>query len=449
MHLERAARTGVFAAQRQLAALAVARIQRAQHGVARSAAVIRKPAQRAVGDARRRTQRQRPIVAKVPARIGRTAARMTLLAVALLAPRRADARSVAGPARVRAAQPVAAERSACGSTGRRTPREHMDESRDSLRIRDARVAAHDFDALDIVDRQGIQIDRAAARGQRIVLAHMVDQNDDMAGISAPQIQRAITAAARTAIDDDARLADLQDMLDDTGIDAILMGRGGYGVSRIIDMLDFTAFLKKPKWICGFSDITVLHQHIHAQYQVPTLHSPMCGAFKPETVNTDHIKNFYAALIGESLRYHTSPAQYNRTGMAEGILTGGNLAMLAHLTGSASEVNTDGKILFIEDIGEHLYNIDRLLLNLKRAGRLDHLKGLVVGSFTDLQDTERPFGQTIEEIIWDKVKEYNYPVCFNFPCGHQDINYTLTLGMTHKLIVNDQGGELLLLKQHIA
>ena len=246
--------------------------------------------------------------------------------------------------------------------------------------------------------------------------------------------------------DEERLQDLQAMLDDPGIDAILMGRGGYGVSRIIDRIDFTAFLKKPKWICGFSDITVLHNHIQARFGIATLHSPMCAAFKPETINSDHIKNFFAALTGESLFYHAAPSSFNRTGIAEGILTGGNLAILAHLTGSPSEADTAGKILFIEDIGEHLYHIDRLMLNLKRAGKLDHLKALIVGSFTEIEDTERPFGQTVEEIISDKVKEYDYPVCFNFPCGHQEENFTLTLGMTHRLIVTEQGGQLELKRQ---
>src|SRR5690606_21106616 len=151
----------------------------------------------------------------------------------------------------------------------------------------------------------------------------------------------------------------------------------YGVSRIIDRIDFTAFLKKPKWMCGFSDITVLLNHIQAQYGIATLHSPMCAAFKPETTNSDHIKSLFAALTGENLFYHTPHSSFNRRGIAEGILTGGNLAILAHLTGSASEVNTNGKILFIEDIGEHLYHIDRLMLNLKRAGKLDNLKGLIV------------------------------------------------------------------------
>lgn len=239
--------------------------------------------------------------------------------------------------------------------------------------------------------------------------------------------------------DDERLLDLQLMLDSPDIDAILMGRGGYGMSRLIDKLDFTRFLHKPKWICGFSDIVVLINHLQAKYNVASLHSPMCNAFKPEQINSDHMKSLYAALTGESLHYNTNASRYNRTGMAEGILTGGNLAILAHLTGSVSETDTSGKILFIEDVGEHLYNIDRMMLNLKRAGKLDNIKALIVGGFTEMQDTERPFGQTVEEIIADKVKEYNYPVCFNFPSGHQEVNYTLCMGTPHKLLVTAEGG----------
>lgn len=245
--------------------------------------------------------------------------------------------------------------------------------------------------------------------------------------------------------DEERLQDLQSMLDDPNIDAILMGRGGYGVSRIIDALDFTAFRQKPKWICGFSDIVVLHNHIQANFGIPSIHSPMCNAYKPESLDTDHLNSFFKAIQGDDLVYTAPSSSFNRKGTTEGVLTGGNLAILAHLTGSVSEVDTAGKILFIEDIGEYLYNADRMLLNLKRAGKFDNLKGLVLGGFTDMQDTERPFGQTIEEIIWDKVKEYDYPVCFNFPCGHQEVNYSLCLGMPHKLSVREDNSVLQLLR----
>jgi muramoyltetrapeptide carboxypeptidase len=249
-------------------------------------------------------------------------------------------------------------------------------------------------------------------------------------------------------DDATRLADLQQMLDDPNIDAILMGRGGYGLSRIIDQIDFTNFIKQPKWICGFSDITVLHSHIQAQFGITTLHSPMCGAFKSETEETDYILSLRKALTGEPLLYYFVPSPYNRIGEVEGIVVGGNLAMLAHLTGSVSQIDTDGKILFIEDIGEHLYHIDRMLYNLKRSGQLSQLKGLIVGSFTDTEDTDRPFGQTLEEIITDKVKEYDFPVCFGFACGHDEVNYTLVLGATYQLSVGEMGTGLALVQSTI-
>lgn len=245
--------------------------------------------------------------------------------------------------------------------------------------------------------------------------------------------------------DEERLADLQAMMDDPGIHAILMGRGGYGMSRIIDRLDFRHFEAKPKWICGFSDFTVIHSHIHTLFGIQTLHSPMCGAFKLETEKAPHVLSLLSALTGQPLVYEMPSGVYNRQGKAEGVLIGGNLAILAHLTGSESEADFDGKILFIEDIGEYLYNADRLLLNLKRAGKLDHLAALVVGSFTEMQDTERPFGQTIEEIVADKVKEYNYPVCFNFPAGHQEVNFALTLGAVHSLEVSSDGSILKLIR----
>ncbi len=245
--------------------------------------------------------------------------------------------------------------------------------------------------------------------------------------------------------DAERLADLQAMMNDPEVDAILMGRGGYGMSRIIDGLDFSAFLQKPKWICGFSDITVLHSHLQANYNMPCLHSPMCGAFRQETKDAEHIRNFLAALTGGALSYYAPISSYNRKGESSGKLCGGNLSILTHLTGSVSEADMTDKILFIEEIDEYLYHVDRMLLNLKRAGKLEKLKGLIVGYLTDMKDTERPFGQKIEEIIYDKVKEYDYPVCFNFPCGHEDINYTLSLNLQHQLTVDENGGHLELIR----
>ena len=237
--------------------------------------------------------------------------------------------------------------------------------------------------------------------------------------------------------DERRLFDLQALLDNTEVKAILMGRGGYGLSRIIDRIDFTKFCDHPKWICGFSDITLLHSHIHARYGIATLHGPMCGAFKEDNIDSPPIRSVQQALTGQAFGYPIEPNEHNRRGVASGIVVGGNLAILAHLSGSVSQMDTRGKILFIEDIGEYLYNIDRMLINLKRAGMLDGLRGLICGGFTDMKDTERPFGQDIYEVIKDKVSEYDYPVCFDFPAGHQDVNYTLGLGMEYELIVSDK------------
>jgi muramoyltetrapeptide carboxypeptidase len=249
--------------------------------------------------------------------------------------------------------------------------------------------------------------------------------------------------------DAERAADLQHMLDDPEIDAILMGRGGYGMSRIIDQLNFDQFREKPKWICGFSDITVLHSHVLRHTGVPTLHSPMCGHFRPDTEECDSLASLRKALSGEPLVYEMEPSLYNKVGSCAGAVTGGNLSLLVHLTASTSEVDMSGKILFIEDLDEHLYHVDRMLLHLKRAGRLQDIAGLLVGGFTDMKDTERPFGQTIEEIILDKVAEYGYPVCFNFPAGHQEINYTLTLGAPHLLEVEPKGSRLRLMTESSA
>ena len=241
--------------------------------------------------------------------------------------------------------------------------------------------------------------------------------------------------------DAERLADLQHALDRPDVAAILMGRGGYGCSRIVDDMDWAGFRARPKWICGFSDITVLHSHLQAQVGYPSLHSPMCGAFRPDSVGSPYIQSLLRALTGETLEYRTPPHPLNRAGAGDATLTGGNLAILAHLTGSPSEADTRGKLLFIEDVGEYRYNIDRMLLNLRRAGKLDALAGLVVGSFTDTQDTDRPFGQEVEDIIADKVRDFDYPVLFGLPCGHAEENVTLRLGARHRMEVSGEGGLL--------
>lgn len=246
--------------------------------------------------------------------------------------------------------------------------------------------------------------------------------------------------------DAERLADLQRMLDDPELSTVLMGRGGYGLSRIIDQLDLTAFRQRPKWICGFSDITVLLSHVQAQAGIACMHTPMCGAIRPDTKDTLAIRSLFQLWSGERARYELPPYAYNRHGAAEGILTGGNLSILSHLIGSSSDVSLDGAILFLEDIDEYLYRVDRMLYQLRRAGKLARLAGLVVGQFTRIVDTERPFGQTIEALIAHHVADYDYPVCFHFPAGHDEPNMPLVFGALHQFSVRASGVHLTMMPQ---
>jgi muramoyltetrapeptide carboxypeptidase len=234
--------------------------------------------------------------------------------------------------------------------------------------------------------------------------------------------------------DKERLEDFQQMLDDDDVKAVLCGRGGYGTGRIIDQIDFKKFKKNPKWIIGYSDITVLHSHIYSNFYISTLHAPMAGAFNDGGNTNEFVLSLKNAMEGKKTKYSCTPHAFNRKGEAIGELVGGNLALLSHLTGSESDIKTRGRILFIEDIGEYVYNIDRMMYQLKRSGKLAKLAGLVVGGFTDTKDTERPFGTTAYEIIRDMIKEYDYPVCFDFPVSHTDRNYALKIGAGYKLKV---------------
>jgi muramoyltetrapeptide carboxypeptidase len=237
--------------------------------------------------------------------------------------------------------------------------------------------------------------------------------------------------------DEERLNDLQLMLDDENIKAVYCGRGGYGLSRIIDKINFEKFIAKPKWIIGYSDITLLHAHIYSNYNIASLHAPMAAAFNEMEESETYINSIYKSLIGEQQTYTCASHYLNRTGICEGELVGGNLALLAHIIGASSDINTKNKILFIEDVGEYKYNIDRMLMQLKRAGKLGNLAGLIVGNFTEIKDTTIPFGQTIHEIIYDKIKEYNYPVCFDFPVGHVKENYALKVGGEYRLNISQE------------
>lgn len=241
--------------------------------------------------------------------------------------------------------------------------------------------------------------------------------------------------------DEERLADFQQMLDDDQVKAILCARGGYGVGRIIDQIDFSKFKKKPKWIIGFSDITVLHAHIYRNFSISTLHAPMANAFNEDGYQNEFVQSLRNVLKGKKIKYQVAAHEFNRKGKGIGELVGGNLALLAHLSGTDSDLKTKGRILFIEDIGEYLYNIDRMMYQLKRSGKLDKLAGLIVGGFNDMKDTEKPFGQSAYEIIREIIKEYDYPVCFGFPVSHEKENYALKIGVSYKLKVSGKKTQL--------
>jgi len=225
--------------------------------------------------------------------------------------------------------------------------------------------------------------------------------------------------------DALRTSDLQTFLDDPLIKAIIAGRGGYGTVRIIDELDFENFRQNPKWIVGFSDITVLLAHLFAQQKMQSMHAQMPYTFEDST--PDALLSLKKALFGEHQLYSYESIFKNRTGDCRGTLVGGNLTLLCMLQGSASEVDFDDKILFLEDVGEHEYSIDRMIRMLKRAGKLAKLKGLIIGAFNEIEEEQIPFGQTADEVIWELIKEYDYPVCFNFPTGHIENNLTMIVG----------------------
>ncbi|HLG33360.1 MAG TPA: LD-carboxypeptidase, partial [Bacteroidia bacterium] len=238
--------------------------------------------------------------------------------------------------------------------------------------------------------------------------------------------------------DEERLADFQNTLDDKNIKAILFARGGYGTVRIIDNLNWVAFTKKPKWLIGFSDITVIHSHVQKNCGVETLHAPMAFNFK--NASKESISNLEKILFGENISYNIPEnifSDFNRYGNAKGILTGGNLSILYALNGTPSDIDYSGKILFIEDIDEYLYHIDRMMLTLKRAGKLKSLAGLIVGGMTDMKDNTVPFGKSAEEIIRESLAEYSYPICFGFPAGHIRDNRSLIFGREVELNVTEE------------
>jgi muramoyltetrapeptide carboxypeptidase len=233
------------------------------------------------------------------------------------------------------------------------------------------------------------------------------------------------AAHQYAGTDAERSADLQRMLNDTSIKAIFAARGGYGTVRIMDGLNFRIFMDYPKWIIGFSDITYLHTQLNCNIGVETLHATMPISFPTNTADALHsLKN---ALFGKTLEYEFEAHPLNRQGTMQGEMVGGNLSILYSILGTKTILDSNKKILFLEDLDEYLYHIDRMMMAMKRAGKLKNLAGLVVGGMSDMKDNTIPFGKTAEEIIAEHIAEYDYPVCFNFPSGHIADNKAIFMG----------------------
>lgn len=247
--------------------------------------------------------------------------------------------------------------------------------------------------------------------------------------------------------DKLRCKDFESMLIDPEVKAIMCARGGYGFIRIIDQIDFSYLKKNPKWIIGFSDITILHVHVQKTLGIASIHSKMCNSFPNEWDNADEVQketilSIKNALFGKKMIYKLDGNIFNRFGTAVGELIGGNLRCIENLSGSISEIDTDGKILFLEDTGEALYSIDRMFYNLKRSNKLNNLKALIIGGFKPPANEDiNAFGRKLEQIVLEKLGDVNYPVAFDFPVGHQRLNFALKCGIKHQLHVNEAGVQL--------
>lgn len=237
--------------------------------------------------------------------------------------------------------------------------------------------------------------------------------------------------------DNERLQDLQWALDHPSARAVILARGGYGIMRYIDRLDFTGLLRHPKWVIGYSDATILHLALCSQ-GIKSVHGPMPINFAQDPQGAESLRTL---LMDGSVRYDIPPSAHNRPGTATAPMAGGNLSLLFANTGSRYDHSLNGHILFLEDLDEYLYHIDRMMVHLKRAGKLEKLAGLVVGGLSSMKDNPVPFGKTAEEIVAEAVAGYNYPVCFNFPAGHITPNMPFVHGATVRLDVNKNGGEL--------
>ncbi|AUC17114.1 LD-carboxypeptidase [Tenacibaculum sp. SZ-18] len=269
--------------------------------------------------------------------------------------------------------------------------------------------------------------------------HVIDKAKQLAeswGLKVAIGKHVFTQANHFAGTDEQRCQDFQEALDNPQIKAIWSARGGYGSVRILDQLDFSKFKENPKWIIGYSDITAFHNHVH-NLGIESLHAMMGTSMQDNPVDiAETIETFRKALFGEELKYTIKSSKENRKGTTEGVLVGGNIAILASMLGSDSQLNTDGKILFIEEIGEYKYAIDRMLQSLKRAGYFNKIKGVIVGDMTKIRKNTTPWGSSIEQLILDIVPN-DIPVLFDFPAGHEPDNRALIMGRTVKLSVADR------------
>ena len=226
--------------------------------------------------------------------------------------------------------------------------------------------------------------------------------------------------------DEVRSSDMKKAMDDKNVKAIFFSRGGYGCLRTHQHLNWAAFFKKPKWLVGFSDITVFHAYL-SKHNIASVHGIMPGFFEQNGVITESFAKTINLLKGEIPDYSIEPHPLNHLGQANGILTGGNLSILQSLRGTPLDFSPKGKILFIEDIAEYHYHLDRMMINLKFGRVLEQISGLIVGYFSEMKDSETPFGKSAYDIIHEAVADYHYPVMFNFPAGHKLPNFPLLLG----------------------
>ena len=270
-------------------------------------------------------------------------------------------------------------------------------------------------AINVMESWGLQV---------VVGKHMYNQNHHFAGTDAERTQ------------------DFQDALDNPSIKAIWTARGGYGTVRILDALDYTKFKENPKWIIGYSDITALHNQIH-NIGFETIHGMMAVNFgsKPEAIVAT-IATLKKAMFGDDLKYTLPANSYNKEGNAQGQLVGGNLTLLQGMLGSETSIDTTGKILFIEEVGEYVYHVDRMLQSLKRAGYFKNVKGVIMGDISRIRKNPTPFGKTVQQVVLDNLEGLNIPVAFGMPAGHKDKNVALILGRKVTMTVNKEGSKII-------